>query len=223
MPSSPAEFRIGDTWNGLNRSIAPQDLSPQQSPDCADCRNFNRQLGALGPRLGRKRILTAANAILGLGMLSAPIGRFMILATADGTWAATPMAWTGSTPIPEGSVIQDTVLSSGEIDLSATAAFSVSIPSGTFFIDEIELVVTVADDTVTTQPTFKAGITGSDAKYLTGITPTQLTAAKKRQGYTTLLADDGETTALLFTITSAGAVASGNYKGIFIVRGTTVR
>lgn len=98
MPSTPAEFRIGDTWNGLNRAVAPQDLSPSQSPDTTDARNYNRQLGALGPRLGRSRILTKTNSILGFGMLVAPFGRFTLTATADGTWIQEALAWAGVTP-----------------------------------------------------------------------------------------------------------------------------
>lgn len=98
MPATPAEFRIGDTWNGLNRAVAPQDLSPSQSPDTTDARNYNRQLGALGQRLGRERILTKSNTILGFGMLVAPFGRFTLTATSDGTWIQEALTWAGVTP-----------------------------------------------------------------------------------------------------------------------------
>lgn len=106
----------------------------------------------------------------------------------------------------------------GEIDFTSATAHSVTL-SDRFFIDSIEILCTQAGGTVNTQPTFNVGITGSTSKYLSGKTPTSLTAAYKRQSYNQLLANEGESTSLVFTITNAGAVSAGNYKGVFIARG----
>ncbi len=127
---------------------------------------------------------------------------------ADGTYAY------------EGAkvVIENIEWNTGEVDLTTNAAFSVTL-SNEFFIDSIELIVTECGGTVNTQPTFKVGITTNDAKYLTGKTPTSLTGLAKRQSFTNLLANDGESTSLVFTITNPGAVSAGNYKGVFVARG----
>lgn len=115
-------------------------------------------------------------------------------------------------------IVENIEWDSGEVDLTTNAAFSVTL-SDRFFIDSIELVVTECGGTVSQQPTFSAGITGSTSKYISARTPTLLTALAKRQSYTQLLANDGETTSLVFTISNPGIVSAGNYKGVFVARG----
>jgi hypothetical protein len=112
---------------------------------------------------------------------------------------------------------------SEEVDLTsaATPKVTVTIPAGaSVWFDEVGLICTEVGGggTITTQATISAGITGTPAKYLAAVLTTLLTAAKKRERYTTLLADDGEGS-VTFSITAAAVLGTATtYKGRFYVK-----
>lgn len=43
----------GTQWAGLNKRVDPVELTPEQSPDCANVFFYDQTLGLLGPRLGK--------------------------------------------------------------------------------------------------------------------------------------------------------------------------
>ena len=218
----PDIISLAEQFRGLNRSVSPALLNPKESPDTTDARLTDKTMGKLGPRLGRSRAKVCTYPLLGMGLLLKPDGtRIRILCDTHGDWNTDVLPWP-TNDITEGRVVTDVVFDTGEVDLTATATFTVPLHD-TFYIDSIELVITECGGTVTTPLVFNTGITGSTAKYLSGAAPSVLTAANKRQMWTTLLADDGETSALKFVITTAGIVSAGNYKGIFYAKGTAVR
>jgi hypothetical protein len=51
MPKTPVE--AGTKWGGLNKLVDPVELTPEQSPDCANVFFYDQTLGLLGPRLGK--------------------------------------------------------------------------------------------------------------------------------------------------------------------------
>jgi hypothetical protein len=51
MPKIPVQ--AGTQWGGLNKRTDPVELSPEQSPDCANVFFYDQTLGLLGPRLGK--------------------------------------------------------------------------------------------------------------------------------------------------------------------------
>jgi hypothetical protein len=108
-----------------------------------------------------------------------------------------------------------------EVDfLGSPADQTINVVSGSKgWIEEAGWIVTVLTldgGTLDTQPTIRFGIVGTLAKYKAAAATTLLTAVGKRARYTTLLADDGETT---FTagMTVAGSISGGGgseaYKG----------
>lgn len=112
-------------------------------------------------------------------------------------------------------------LETAELDFTAGAAdVLLAVPSGyRFFIDSIHVVSTNIAG-LTAQPTIRAGVEGTPAKYLAAVQTTLLTAAHKREKFTALLADDGETGNL-----SVGWTASATgttVKGKIIIVGTMV-
>lgn len=93
------------------------------------------------------------------------------------------------------------------VDLETVADYVVAIPDGRlFWPDEIGIICDTLD-TLTTQPTIRAGIEGSEAKWLAATTTTELTAANKRETFTPLTPEDGETT-VSFGVTTAATVTS---------------
>jgi len=79
-----------------------------------------------------------------------------------------------------------------EVDLKSVADQTITIPAGmSFWFDEVDLICTSISG-MTVQPTIRAGITGTPAKYLAAVQTTLLTTAKLRERYTTLAADAGE-------------------------------
>lgn len=122
-----------------------------------------------------------------------------------------------------GSVIpaiQD-VYETIEWDFTTTNTQTLTMPTGKYFyLDKVEVVCNTAGGTVTTQPTITVGITGSLTKYLSKLT-TLLTAARLRQGYETLGANEGETS-LIVRQTVAGAISAGSYRGVVVLKGVLV-
>ena len=101
-----------------------------------------------------------------------------------------------------------------EVDLlGAPVGVSVTIPAGaSAWISEVGWIVSgfnLDGGAITVQPTVEFGITGTLAKYLAAAPTTLLTGIGKRERYTTLLADDGEQTALTANMTVAGTIAGG--------------
>lgn len=96
-----------------------------------------------------------------------------------------------------------------------------NVPSGrVFFPERYEIYCEQMNGVVSVQPTVTLGIPGTLEKYKAAIATTQLTVARKRQPYSTLLAGDGETQ-LVAAVSIAGALSSGTaYKGRLIVKGT---
>ena len=43
----------GTQWAGLNKRVDPVEITPEQSPDCANVFFYDQTLGLLGPRLGK--------------------------------------------------------------------------------------------------------------------------------------------------------------------------
>jgi hypothetical protein len=109
--------------------------------------------------------------------------------------------------------------------LAAAADYEIALPAGChFYVDEIDIECSQqAGGAVVTQPTVRAGITGTPAKYLAAVIATTLTVAFRRNRYSTLLADDGETSAanLSFGITVSGA-GPATYTGRFIISGRLI-
>ena len=115
-----------------------------------------------------------------------------------------------------------TTFQTDEFDFTTTQDVTKSMPlNKLIYLDGAEFVCTSFSGVVVTQPTFRVGIAGSLTKYLSRIT-TQLTGLNKRQAFTGLAANDGES-ALRLGISVAGAVsAGGTYRGIIIVKGVLV-
>lgn len=102
------------------------------------------------------------------------------------------------------------------IDFKVVADYTIAVPSGRYFWPGEIGAICDTLDTLTTQPTVRAGITGSLAKLLTATVTTELTAEQKRETFTALTPEDGET-AVTVGITSA-AVAT-TFLGTFYIRG----
>ncbi len=90
-----------------------------------------------------------------------------------------------------------------------------------FWIDEVGLIITQLDGSLTGQATIRFGITGTPQKYLANVLTTQCGALLSRQMYDTLLADVGEST--LVAGVSIGGVLNlaTKYKGKFYFKGFT--
>ncbi len=111
-----------------------------------------------------------------------------------------------------------------EVDFLASAAdYTITIPSGAhFFPNEVDVICTVQGGTVATQPTVRSGITGTLAQYLAASITTALTAALKRERFTTLLTYEGGAT-ITGGVTIPGTLTgAGSYKGRFAFIGLLV-
>ena len=105
-----------------------------------------------------------------------------------------------------------------EVDLKTAATSTLTLISGGINIDEVGLILTTLGGTITGQPTYEFGITGTNAKYLAPVAAAAtFNAVGRRERKSLLLADDRET-ALTFTIT-VGATGSSTIKGKPYVRG----
>ena len=92
------------------------------------------------------------------------------------------------------------------LDFKTTQTVTPAVPAGVrFFVTEVGVIVESAT-AVTVQPTVSFGIVGTSGKHVAAVATTGLTAAWKRQRFTSLLSDDGET-ALEAKVT-AGATAT---------------
>jgi hypothetical protein len=108
-----------------------------------------------------------------------------------------------------------------EMDLKALGFQTISLPAGChFWVEEVGLILTTLPGTVVTQPTVQFGISGTPAKFLGPTLCTLLTATFKRERFSTLLADDGETSLRVeVTVIAAG---SADIKGRFYFKGVLV-
>lgn len=99
-----------------------------------------------------------------------------------------------------------------EIDLLATSTVTLTLPAGVHaYVEEVGLIcstLSLDGGALTTQPTVSFGVTGDNDKHRAAEAMTLLTAAYKRERFTTLLTDDGETS-LTMEITSAGVITDG--------------
>lgn len=88
------ETNLCRDFHGLNRAVAIQNLAPSESPETFDARSSGDRVGAMGPRLGRERVGTKSDNILGMGLLHAANGtRKRVFALSDGTWATETVTW----------------------------------------------------------------------------------------------------------------------------------
>jgi hypothetical protein len=115
-----------------------------------------------------------------------------------------------------------------EIDfLAAAADYEIALPAGChFWLDEVDWIVTAKTGAaITAQPTVRAGIVGTLAKYLAATLTTLLTAAFKRERYSTLLADDGESSAANLSVgitVPATLAGAGTFLGRAIISGRLI-
>lgn len=92
-----------------------------------------------------------------------------------------------------GGVSREIVLYSADIDLKSVAEYTINPPAGThYYLDEIGVICTSATS-ISTQPTVRFGIVGTLAKHHAAAITTLLTAANKRDKFTPLVPQDGET------------------------------
>jgi hypothetical protein len=144
---------------GLNRGVGVHALDDTSSPDTTDGRIYGKKVGSFGPRLGRTRISTSTNPILGLGMLAAPFGRYKITATNDGTWLAEAVAWAGVTPGTPLINVTNLALTSNVVTLTSvrhgfTVGQTITValasgPSGYADVNGSYVIASVATDTFT--------------------------------------------------------------------------
>jgi hypothetical protein len=114
----------------------------------------------------------------------------------------------------------EVVVMTKEVSLKATGTQTLTVPTGsTFFLTEVGVISTIQTGSGT-QPTVSFGITGTLAKYLAATVTTTLTAAGKRQRFTSLLVPEDGATTLAATITSASTYTTHSgrfyFKGILI-------
>jgi len=117
---------------------------------------------------------------------------------------------------------------SAEVNLDATGSVTIAIPSGiTFFPDDVGIIVTDLDGTLTSQPDISIGVTGSLTKYRNAATATALDTLRFREA--THLNDiaageEGITnTNFVLTIDVAGVKNSATtYKGKLYIRGARI-
>ena len=101
--------------------------------------------------------------------------------------------------------------------------YVLTIPTGgTFFVEEVGIVCSTLNGTITTQPTCRFGNSGDRDSLKTADITTLLSALRTRERYTTLLTDVGETT-LACGMTVPGVLNSATaYKIRFYFRGIFV-
>lgn len=112
------------------------------------------------------------------------------------------------------------IYETAELDFLTTQDVAFSMPSGKrFYADTFEIVCTQLTGVIVTQPTVRLGISGNLTKYRSSTT-SQLTAANKRQSYTSLSANEGETGLQI----GIGTAATGPtvYKGVLSAVGKLV-
>lgn len=78
------EVLLAGNWQGLDRATAPHLLDPSKSPDTTDAAYYGDKLGLLGPRGGRKLLLSEGYNLLGVIPYSFPWAEGRIIATAEG-------------------------------------------------------------------------------------------------------------------------------------------
>ena len=113
----------------------------------------------------------------------------------------------------------EVVLMSKEVDLTAVADQTITLPSGCrFWIDEIGVIATNIAG-LTTQPTVRFGITGDLDKHRAATITTLLTATGKREKHDPLVPEDGETSLTAgVTVAAAGTTVLGRFywKGMLV-------
>jgi len=99
----------------------------------------------------------------------------------------------------------EVVLFSKEVSLKTVADQTLTLPAGChFWLNEIGVECTSLT-ALTTQPAVRFGITGSLAKHRAGALTTLLTAAYKRDKFTPLVPEDGETSLTAGVVVAAVA------------------
>ncbi len=117
----------------------------------------------------------------------------------------------------------EVILYTKEIDLTAAADQTITLPVGCkFFPDEVGIIETAQDGSLTSQAFVHAGITGTTQKLLANTITTLLTAVGARQRFQTLLSDAGETSIVLGVATGAVLNTATVYKGRMYVKGHLV-
>lgn len=123
----------------------------------------------------------------------------------------------------DAMTITKTSYSWGEIDFTTTQNIVVNIPSGKYFAPKaISGFVSTLVGTVLTEPIINLGIPANHTKYLSGKTFTQLSAALSNQEFTTMLADNGETSLWIEIATGGTVSGGGSYRGLLYVSGDLI-
>lgn len=118
----------------------------------------------------------------------------------------TPSDWHNGTGYEFYQGAGEWVGTSEVLDFKTTQTVTPALPAGVrIFLTEVGVIVEDAAS-VTVQPTVSFGIVGTSGKHVAAVATSGLTAAWKRQRYTSLLSDEGET-ALEAKVT-AGATAT---------------
>lgn len=122
----------------------------------------------------------------------------------------------GAAAVPEAWGMYSTE----ELSFLTTQDIAFTMPSGKrFYPDSFEVVPTQLTGAISVQPTVRCGISGSLNKYRNSLT-TVLTALYKRQTYSSLSANEGETNMHLgISVAASGPTV---FKGILTVTGKLV-
>ena len=142
------------------------------------------------------------------------IKNMVVLAVEELVGAAASASGDAFVPVNYG------IYETAELDFLSTQDVAFTMPSGKrFYVDTFEAVCTQLTGSISTQPTVRLGISGNLTKYRSSTT-TQLTAANKRQSFTSLSANEGETGLQI----GIGTAATGPsvYKGILSAVGKLV-
>lgn len=107
-----------------------------------------------------------------------------------------------------------------ELSFLTTQDVTFTMPDGKrFYADTFEIICTQLTGVIVAQPTVRLGIAGNLTKYRSSLTSV-LTAANKRQSYTSLSANEGET-GLRMGISVAGSGPT-EYKGVLQAAGKLI-
>lgn len=151
--------------------------------------------------IGGEALAERAIAIGSIAVLTPDTIGFM------GLPAATPSDWHYGSGYEFYMGTGEWIGTSAVLDFTTTQTVTPAVPAGVrFFVTEVGIIVEEAT-AVTVQPTVSFGIVGTSGKHVAAVATTGLTAAWKRQRFTSLLSDTDGETALEAKVT-AGATAT---------------
>jgi hypothetical protein len=207
----------------LNNSATPSNLNIATGAIAGDPQAANATIGINSTAVG---VANNASALRSVAIGFNAQSRIQDCLVAHGPQIAIKDSGEGTTAALKFLYFNGTenYLLSEEIDFLALAAdYEIAIPAGIHvWLNEVDVICTAqTGGAVTLQPTVRAGITGTPAKYLAAILTTNLTTSFKRNRYATLAADDGESSGanLSVGVTVPGTLAAaGTYKGRFAIK-----